>query len=49
MLDSELEQSITPAEKDAAELVTSQAMSAIKTRYGKRADKSAQVSLGAWA
>ena len=48
-LDSELEQSIARAEKDAAELVKTQAMSVIKTWYGKRAIKAAGVSPDAWA
>jgi len=48
-LDSALEQSIARAEKDAAALIDSQAMSVIKTGYGKRAIKAAQVSPDAWA
>jgi carnitine O-acetyltransferase len=48
-LDSKLEQSIARAEKDAAELVASQAMSVIKTGYGKQAVKAARVSPDAWA
>ena len=48
-LDSSLEQSIVRAEKDAAELIKSQAMSVIKTGYGKRAIKSARLSPDAWA
>jgi len=47
-LNSTLEQSIARAEKDAAELIASQAMSVIQTRYGKRAVKSARVSPDAW-
>jgi len=48
-LDSTLEQCIARAEKDATELIASQAMSVIQTRYGKRAVKSARVSPDAWA
>jgi len=48
-LDSKLEQSIARAEKDAAELVASQAVSVIKTGYGKLAVKAARVSPDAWA
>ncbi|KAI0286088.1 Choline/Carnitine o-acyltransferase-domain-containing protein [Russula aff. rugulosa BPL654] len=48
-LDSALEQSIARAEKDAAELIKTQAMSVIKTGYGKRAIKAARVSPDAWA
>ncbi|KAI9510514.1 acyltransferase ChoActase/COT/CPT [Russula earlei] len=48
-LDSTLEQSIARAEKDAAALVASQAMSVIQTGYGKRAVKAARVSPDAWA
>ena len=48
-LDSTLEQSIVRAEKDAAAMVASQAMSVIKTGYGKRAIKAARVSPDAWA
>ena len=48
-LDSKLEQSIARAEKDAAELVASQAVSVIKTGYGKQAVKVARVSPDAWA
>jgi carnitine O-acetyltransferase len=43
-LDSKLEQSIALAEKDAAELIASHAMSVIKTGYGKQAVKAASVS-----
>ena len=48
-LDSGLERSIARAEKDAAALIKSQAMSVVKTAYGKRAIKAAQVSPDAWA
>ena len=48
-LDSALEQSIARAEKDGAALIGSQAMSVVKTAYGKRAIKAAQVSPDAWA
>lgn len=47
-LDSTLKQSIARAEKDAAALIASQAMSVIKTGYGKRAVKAARVSPDAW-
>ena len=47
-LDSKLEQSIARAEKDAAELIASQAMSVVKTGYGKQAIKAARVSPDAW-
>ena len=46
--DSSLEQSIVRAEKDAAELTKSQAMSVIKTGYGKRTIKAARASPDAW-
>jgi carnitine O-acetyltransferase len=49
MFDSALEQSIVRAEKDAAELVKTQAMSVVKSGYGKRAIKAARVSPDAWA
>ncbi|KAH9977527.1 acyltransferase ChoActase/COT/CPT [Russula compacta] len=48
-LDSTLEQSIVRAEKDAAAMIASQAMSVTKTGYGKRAIKAARVSPDAWA
>jgi carnitine O-acetyltransferase len=48
-LNRELEQSIARAEKDAAELIASQAMNVIKIGYGKRAIKAARVSPDAWA
>lgn len=48
-LDSGLERSIARAEKDAAALIKAQAMSVVKTAYGKRAIKAAQVSPDAWA
>ena len=48
-LDSALEQSIARAEKDAADLIKTQAMSVVKTGYGKRAIKAARVSPDAWA
>ncbi|KAI0306076.1 carnitine acetyl transferase [Multifurca ochricompacta] len=48
-LDAALEQSIARAEKDAAALIATQAMSVIKTGYGKRAVKAARVSPDAWA
>jgi len=47
-LDSKLEQSIARAEKDAAELIVSQAMSIVKTGYGKQAIMAARVSPDAW-
>ena len=47
-LDSKLEQSIARAEKDAAELIASQAMSVVKTGYGKQVIKAARVSPDAW-
>lgn len=48
-VDRELEESIARAEKDAAELVASQAMSVVKTGYGKLAIKEARASPDAWA
>jgi carnitine O-acetyltransferase len=48
-LDPTLEQSIARAEKDAAELVASQAMNVVKTGYGKQAIKAARASPDAWA
>ena len=48
-LDSALERSISRAEKDAAALIKTQAMSVVKTGYGKRAIKEARVSPDAWA
>jgi len=48
MLDSKLEQSITRAEKDAAELIASQTMSVVKTGNGKQVVKPARVSPDAW-
>jgi len=47
-LDSKLEQSIARAEKEAAELIASQAMSVVKTGSGKQVVKAAQVSPDAW-
>jgi len=47
-LDSKLEQSIARAEKDVAELIASQAMSVVKTGYGKQVVKAARVSPDTW-
>jgi len=43
-LDSTLERSIARAEKEAAALIRTQAMSLIKTGFGRRAIKAARVS-----
>ncbi|KAI0251797.1 carnitine acetyl transferase [Lactifluus subvellereus] len=48
-VDRELGESIARAERDAAELVASQAMSVVKTGYGKLAIKAARASPDAWA
>jgi len=47
-LDSKLENSIARAEKDAAELITLQVMSVVKTGHGKQVVKAAHVPPDAW-
>ncbi|KAI0272336.1 acyltransferase ChoActase/COT/CPT [Gloeopeniophorella convolvens] len=48
-LDADMQRDISDAERGAQELIDAQALTAVRTPYGKRAIKAARVSPDAWA